>query len=47
MQHRLQWSDELQELERKFLSEIESLEKEIHPEHGPTFTLIIEKKLNC
>lgn len=45
MQYHLQWSDELQELESKFLKEIESLEKEIHPEHSPTFIRIIEKKI--
>lgn len=45
MQYHLQWSDELQGIERKFLTEIERLEKEIHLEHAPTFTRIIEKKI--
>jgi hypothetical protein len=45
MQYHLQWADELQRIERRFLTEIESLEKEIHPEHAPTFTRIIEKKI--
>jgi hypothetical protein len=46
MRYHLQWTNELQALERKFITEIESLEKGIHPEHGPTFTRIIEKKIS-
>lgn len=45
MQYHLEWSDDLQRIERKFLAEIESSEKEIHPEHAPTFIAIIEKRI--
>jgi hypothetical protein len=45
MEHHLEWSNELQSLERKFLTEIEDLEKQFFPNHAPTFTRIIEKKI--
>jgi hypothetical protein len=44
MEYHLEWSTELQALERKFLAEIGDLEKQFHPDHAPTFTRIIEKK---
>jgi hypothetical protein len=46
MQYHLEWPTELQALERKFLLEIEGLEKEfIYKQHAPTFYRIIEKKI--
>jgi hypothetical protein len=45
MEHHLEWSNELQSLERKLLTEIEDLEKQFFPNHAPTFTRIIEKKI--
>jgi hypothetical protein len=45
MEYHLEWSTELQALERKFLTEIEDLEKQFFPSHAPTFTRIIEKKI--
>jgi hypothetical protein len=32
-------------VERKFLTEIDDLEKQFHPDHAPTLTRIIEKKI--
>ena len=45
MQYHLEWSDELQAIERKLLDEIESSEKELHPKHADTFTAIILRKI--
>jgi hypothetical protein len=45
MKYHLEWSIELQALERKLLAEIEDLEKQFFPNHAPTFTRIIEKKI--
>ena len=46
MRYQLEWSTELQALERKFLLEIEDLEREfIYKNHAPTFYRIIEKKI--
>jgi hypothetical protein len=45
MQYHLEWPDELQAIERKFLDEIERWEKELHLEHAPTFITIIEKRI--
>lgn len=46
MKYHLEWPTELQVLERKFLLEIEYLEKEfIYKKHAPTFYRIIEKKI--
>ena len=45
MEYHLEWSTELQALERKFLTEIEDLENQFFPSHAPTFTRIIEKKV--
>jgi hypothetical protein len=46
MQYHLEWPTELQALERRFLLEIEELEKEfIYKKHAPTFYRIIEKKI--
>ncbi|RPJ32164.1 MAG: hypothetical protein EHM25_01270 [Nitrosopumilales archaeon] len=46
MKYHLKWPTELQALERKFLLEIEDLEKEfIYKKHAPTFYRIIEKKI--
>jgi hypothetical protein len=45
MKYHLEWSIELQVLERKLLAEIEDLEKQFFHNHAPTFTRIIEKKI--
>jgi hypothetical protein len=45
MQYHLEWPDELQAIERKFLDEIERWEKELHLEQVPTFITIIEKRI--
>jgi hypothetical protein len=45
MKYHLEWSDELQAIERKFLNEVESSEKELHPKHATTFILIILKRI--
>jgi hypothetical protein len=45
MQYHLEWSDELQAIEKKFLNETESSEKELHPTHAPTFTTIIQRRI--
>ena len=45
MKYHLEWSIELQALERKLLAEIEDLEKQFFHNHAPTFTRIIEKKI--
>jgi hypothetical protein len=45
MQYHLEWSDELQAIEKKFLNEIESSKKELHPTHAPTFTTIIQRRI--
>jgi hypothetical protein len=45
MEYHLEWSTELQALERKFLTEIEDLENQFFSSHAPTFTRIIEKKI--
>ena len=46
MRYHVEWPTELQVLERKFLLEIEDLEKEfIYKKHAPTFYRIIEKKI--
>jgi hypothetical protein len=45
MKYHLEWSIELQALERKLLAEIEDLEKQFFPNQAPTFTRIIEKKI--
>lgn len=45
MKYHLEWPTELQALERKFLTEIEDLEKQFFPKHAPTFIRIIEKKI--
>ena len=46
MQYHLEWSDELQAIERKLLDEIESFKEELHPKHAPIFTAIIEKRID-
>jgi hypothetical protein len=45
MEYHLEWSTELRALERKFLTEVESSEKELHPEHATTFIIIILKRI--
>lgn len=46
MKYHLELPDELQTVERKFLSEIENLEKElIFKNHSPVFYQIIETKI--
>jgi hypothetical protein len=46
MRYHFEWPDELQTLERKFLTEIENLEKEfIFKDHSPVFYQIIETKI--
>ncbi|HEY7109991.1 MAG TPA: hypothetical protein VH415_11205 [Nitrososphaeraceae archaeon] len=46
MKYHLEWPTELQAVERKFLLEIESLEKEfIYKDHSPVFYQIIETKI--
>jgi hypothetical protein len=45
MEYHLEWSNELQTLERKFLTEIEDLENQFFPSHAPRFIRIIEKKI--
>ncbi len=46
MKYHLEWPTELQAIERKFLLEIEDLEKEfINKKHADTFYRIIEKKI--
>jgi len=45
MKYHLEWSIELQALERKLLAEIEDLEKQFFPNHAPTFSRVIEKKI--
>jgi hypothetical protein len=46
MKYHLEWPTELQAIERKFLLEIEDLEKEFtYKKHAPTFYRIIEKKI--
>jgi hypothetical protein len=45
MEYHLEWSDELQAIERKFLNEVESSEKELHPKHATTFIVIILKRI--
>lgn len=45
MKNHLELPTELQAIERKFLTEIEDLEKQFFPRHAPTFTGIIEKKI--
>ena len=45
MKYHLDWSDELQTIERKLLDEIESSKKELHPTHAPTFTTIIQRRI--
>jgi hypothetical protein len=45
MKYHLEWSIELQALESKLLAEIEDLEKQFLPNHAPTFTRVIEKKI--
>jgi hypothetical protein len=45
MEYHLESSDELQAIERKFLNEVESSEKELHPKHATTFIIIILKRI--
>ena len=46
MKYHLEWPDELQTVERKFLSEIETLEKQFaFKDHNPLFYQIIETKI--
>jgi hypothetical protein len=45
MEYHLEWSNELQTLERKFLTEIEDLENQFFPTHAPRSIRIIEKKI--
>ena len=45
MKYHLEWSIELQALERKLLAEIEELEKQFFPNHAQTFSRVIEKKI--
>jgi hypothetical protein len=45
MDYHLELPNELLALERKFLLEIENLEKQFYPYHAPTSTHIIEKKI--
>jgi hypothetical protein len=45
MDYHLELPNELRALERKFLLEIENLEKQFYPYHAPTSTHIIEKKI--
>jgi hypothetical protein len=46
MKYHLEWPTELQTVELKFLTEIETLEKEfIYKEHSPVFYQIIETKI--
>ena len=46
MKYHLEWPSELQTVERKFLTEIETLEKEfIFKNHSPVFYQIIETKI--
>jgi len=47
MNYHLEWPDELQVVERKFLREIETLEKEFNfRDHNVLFTQIIETKVS-
>jgi hypothetical protein len=47
MKYHLEWPDELQTIERKFLSEIETLEKQfVFKDHNPLFYQIIETKIS-
>jgi hypothetical protein len=47
MKYHLEYPAELQSVERKFLREIETLEKEFnYKEHSPMFYQIIEKKIS-
>lgn len=45
MRYHLEWSDELQAIEKKVLNEIESSKKELHATHAPTFTNIIQRRI--
>ncbi len=45
MQYDLEWSDEIQAIERKLLDEIKNSKIELHPKHALTFTAIIEKRI--
>jgi hypothetical protein len=45
MRYHLEWSDELQTIEKKFLNEIESSKKELHPTHAATFSTIIQRRI--
>jgi hypothetical protein len=47
MKYHFEWPDELQAIERKFLREIETLQKEfVYKDHNPMFYQIIEKKIS-
>ncbi|HEY7110558.1 MAG TPA: hypothetical protein VH415_14130 [Nitrososphaeraceae archaeon] len=46
MKYHLEWPTELHAVERKFLTEIENLEKElVYKDHSPVFYQIIETKI--
>lgn len=45
MQYHLQCPDGIQAIARKLLLEIERSEKECHPSHAPTFTIIVETRI--
>jgi hypothetical protein len=45
MQYHIEWPDELHAIESKILYEIENSEKELHPNHAPTFTAMILKRI--
>jgi hypothetical protein len=46
MRYHLEWPDELQAIEKKLLDEVESSKKELHPTHAPTFTAIIQRRID-
>ena len=47
MKYHLEWPDELQLVERKFLREIETLEKQlVFKDHNPLFYQIMETKIS-
>jgi hypothetical protein len=45
VRYHLEWSDELQAIEKELLDEVESSKKELHPTHAPTFTVIIQRRI--
>ena len=45
MRYHLEWSDELQAIEKELLDEVESSKKELHATHAPTFTAIIQRRI--